>query len=106
MAKAYAAFQLEKGAVTDARDYLLGVSTPIGAGTVLASYIHKNDRTGLDQDASQIALGYVHNLSKRTNVYTSFARINNDNGADNTVGSAIESGATSKAFNIGMQHKF
>lgn len=106
MAKAYAAFQREKGAASDARDYLLGVSAPIGSGTILASYIRKDDRTALEQDADQIAVGYVHNLSKRTNVYTSFARISNDNGAANTVGSAIESGETSKAFNVGVQHKF
>lgn len=106
VAKAHAAFQLEKGVATDARDYMIGVSAPIGAGTILASYIRKNDRTTLEQDADQIAVGYVHNLSKRTNVYTSFARISNDNDAGYTVGSAIESGETTKAFNIGVQHKF
>ncbi len=106
MAKAHAAFQREKGTAIDARDYMIGVSAPIGAGTILASYIRKDDRTALEQDADQIAVGYVHNLSKRTNVYTSFARISNDNDAGYTVGSAIESGATTKAFNIGVQHKF
>ncbi len=118
MVKAYLAYQTEKNAIvispssakwdaaSDARDILVGVSAPVGAGTILASYIRKNDRTAANQDADQIAIGYVHALSKRTNVYTSYARISNDNGAVYTVGNATEAGSGNKAFNVGVQHKF
>lgn len=90
----------------DDRDYMLGVTVPVGAGSILASYIRKDDRTGANSDADQWALGYTHALSKRTNLYTSFARISNDPGAAYTVGNASEAGSGDKAFNIGIRHKF
>lgn len=52
------------------RDYMLGVSAPIGAGTVLASW-NRADLREADLRADRFALGYTHNLSKRTNLYTS-----------------------------------
>lgn len=91
---------------TDNRDYMLGVTVPVGAGAVLASFIRKDDRTFANSDADQWALGYTHSLSRRTNLYTSFARINNDPGAGFTVGNATEGGSGDKAFNIGIRHKF
>ena len=91
---------------TDNRDYMLGVTVPVGAGAILASFTRKDDRTGLNADADQWALGYTHALSRRTNVYTSFARIHNDPGAGFTVGNATEPGSGDKAFNIGIRYKF
>lgn len=107
MAAASLGVNWNKGIGTiDSRDYLLGVSVPFGPGTFLASYIRKDDRSGLNQDANQWALGYTHNLSKRTNLYTSYGRISNDNGAAYTVGDATNTGSGDKAFNIGVRHKF
>jgi len=91
---------------TDNRDYMLGVTVPVGAGSILASFIRKDDRTGLNADADQWAIGYTHALSRRTNLYTSFARINNDPGAAFTAGNASDPGSGDKAFNIGIRHKF
>lgn len=88
------------------RDYMLGVTVPVGAGSLLASYIRKDDRTAANSDADQWALGYTHSLSRRTNLYTSFARISNDPGAAYSVGNASEAGSGDKAFNIGIRHKF
>jgi predicted porin len=100
-------FGVDKGVgATDSRDYLVGASVPVGAGTILASYIRKNDRSPLNADANQWALGYTHALSKRTNLYTSYARINNDPGAAFTVGNATDVGTGDKAFNIGIRHRF
>lgn len=90
----------------DNRDYMLGVTVPVGAGTILASFIRKDDRTAANSDADQWALGYTHQLSRRTDLYTSFARINNDPGAAYTVGNATEAGSGNKAFNVGIRHKF
>lgn len=90
----------------DNRDYMLGVTVPVGAGTLLASFTRKDDRSLANSDADQWALGYTHSLSRRTNLYTSFARISNDPGAAYTVGNASESGSGDKAFNIGIRHKF
>ena len=96
-AKLHAGLDNEKndaaGATTlDARTWMLGVSAPVGAaGSVLASYNRRDDKTAANADANQVALGYTHSLSKRTNLYTSFARVN-VNGVRN--------------FNVGIRHKF
>lgn len=96
-ATVHAAFDTEKtdnGVVTtlDYRDWMLGVSAPVGpAGTVMASYIHADDRTAANFDQNKFAIGYTHALSKRTNLYTSYGRIN-QNGVS--------------TFNAGIRHKF
>lgn len=90
----------------DSRDWLAGVSVPFGPSTVMASYIRKDDKSAANQDAHQLAIGYTYALSKRTNFYTSYARIDNKNGAAFTVGSAIETGSGDKAFNLGVRHVF
>jgi len=90
----------------DSRDYLVGVSVPFGASTILASFIRKDDRTAANSDADQWALGYTYALSKRTNFYTAYGRIKNKNGAAYTVGNATEAGSGDKAFNIGIRHSF
>jgi predicted porin len=91
---------------SDSRDILVGLSVPVGAGIVMTSYIRKDDRTALNRDASQLGIGYMHNLSKRTALYSSYARIDNDNGATYTVGNAIEAGSGNRAFNVGVRHRF
>ena len=96
----------------DTLDLLAGVTVPVAGGNVLASYINHNDRTaraapgGGDRDASQWAIGYMYPLSKRTSVYTSYARIQNLHGAAFTVGNATENGTGSKSFDLGVVHNF
>lgn len=91
---------------TDSTDVLLGVTVPFGANRVMASYIRKNDKTAFNQDADQIAVGYFHALSKRTDLYAVYARIDNKHGAGYTVGGAIEPGSGDKALNLGIRHTF
>jgi predicted porin len=93
-------------ASTDSRDVLVGLTVPLGAHTLLASYIDKNDRTRFDQDAHQFALGYIYKLSKRTELYAVYANIANKHGAGYTVGGAIESGTGDKAVDLGIRHAF
>lgn len=77
------------------RNWMLGVSAPVSAaGTVLASYIRKDDRLAANNDVKQWALGYTHSLSKRTNLYTSYGRLDNENAVDVST------------FNVGVRHKF
>jgi predicted porin len=90
----------------DSNDVLVGVTVPVGAGTVMASYIRKDDKTGANRDADQWAFGYRYALSKRTTLYTTYARIENDNGAAYTVGNATEGGTGDKTLNIGIRHTF
>jgi predicted porin len=88
-------------------DLLIGATIPVGAvGTVMTSYIRKNDKTVLNQDAAQYALGYSYAMSKRTSTYVSYGKIKNKNGAGYTVGNNTEAGTGDKAFNLGVRHTF
>jgi predicted porin len=87
-------------------DVLMGVTVPLGPHTVVASYVRKNDKGASNRDSDQWALGYRYSLSKRTDLYAAYARINNKNGAAYTVGSAIEAGSGDKAFDLGIRHSF
>jgi predicted porin len=104
VAKAHLAFannKAETAGGVDAgksRDYMLGVSAPVGpAGTVLASYIRHDDRFGTAPvDADQYAIGYSHALSKRTNLYTSYGKLN----------SKPAGSPDATLFNAGIRHTF
>lgn len=91
---------------TDSRDALLGLSVPYGASTFMASYIRKDDHNLANRDANQIAVGMTYSLSRRTDFYASFAKIQNRNGAGYTVGNATEAGRGDRAINIGLRHAF
>ena len=91
---------------TDARDLLVGFTMPLWHGTLMASHIHRNDRTRYDQDARQNAIGFVYPLSKRSNLYTAYAHISNRNGAGYTVGNNGEVGSGNRGFNLGIRHTF
>lgn len=85
------------------RNYLVGLSAPVGTGTVLASWI-RNDVRDIDEGKTdQFAIGYTHPLSKRTNLYTSFGYTKND---DAVALRAFEEGESSRVFNVGLRHTF
>jgi predicted porin len=60
-------------------------------------------------DADQYAIGYTYDLSKRTNLYTSYGYTKNDPGS--AVGIAVASpppapGGDPSVFNVGVRHRF
>lgn len=101
------------------RGWLLGASVPVGAGLIRAAYSAVEYQTVVEPGfekpkAGKFAIGYVHNLSKRTAVYTTIARVTNKNGADLTVGGpgyafidgALMSPKNSTGYDIGLRHSF
>ncbi|RZI44326.1 porin [Herbaspirillum sp. HC18] len=109
--KLHAAYARNKGETAagvtniDRDDALLGVTVPVGANSrILASWIHRSDDIGANRDADQIALGYTYDLSKRTNLYTSYARTKNDAAA--TLNGASAAGRDPSVFNVGIRHRF
>ncbi|MDY7573998.1 porin [Actimicrobium sp. CCI2.3] len=85
---------------------MVGVTVPFGASAVMASYIRRNDKSSANLDANQYAVGYTYALSKRTNLYSAYARIKNTNNAGFTVGDATSAGSGDKALNVGVRHTF
>lgn len=88
------------------RNYLLGVSAPVGPGTIYASYAVNDNKTNgsNNQDTKKFAISYAYDLSKRTNLYTGYSKTSNDSGV--ALGSAAANGRDPSAFNVGIRHKF
>lgn len=93
-------------ASTDSRDLLLGFQWPLGTGTLMGMLLFKDDRTGFNQDARQASVAYSYPLSKRTDLYAAYGRINNRNGAGYTVVNSTESGSGNMAATVGMRMFF
>lgn len=93
------------GASVKDRNWLLGVSAPVGSnGTAMLSYIRNDVRNVADADSAMLALGYSHALSKRTALYTSVSRTRNDGGV--ALNGAAANGNDPTLFNVGVRHKF
>ena len=103
------------------RGWGLGMDWGVGAGDVLVSYSRVSVRNYAvatpDMTASKLAVGYVHNLSKRTAVYAYFSHVGNSGGAAQTAAS-FSSGAIgavagaanvnggSSGWDFGLRHAF
>lgn len=88
---------------TKVRNYLLGVSAPVGAaGTVLASWIRNDKRDVADGEEDQFSLGYVHKLSARTNAYTALSL----NKAGKNGGVNAPNDEDAKLLSVGVRHSF
>ena len=97
-------YQFDKGFKSNS--YLVGLSAPVGAGTVMLSWAMMDPRSDPDRFAAgspdlekqtQYALGYTYDLSKRTNVYAYGAYMDNVNFIDDNKSTSIA---------IGLRHRF
>jgi predicted porin len=109
--------------------YMFGATVPVGAGLIRASYslVRYAEEgaggagiSGDDPRVQKLAIGYVHNLSKRTALYATVARVNNRNDANYTGSliSAITTGygssgvgfsalpRSSTGYDFGIRHAF
>jgi predicted porin len=92
---------------TDSRDVLLGVAVPVGRSTtLLASFIHKNDRDLANRDANELAIGVSYIVNRRTDYYAAYSFIQNISAAGTPVSIADMRGRGSSALSIGMRHAF
>jgi predicted porin len=109
---------------------MLGVTVPIGPGQIKGSIarVKFKDDPGFalpslfganaDASARKLALGYVHNLSKRTALYATAARIRIKNGQNNPVMAATTGGSpaylstggiaprSATGYDFGIRHAF
>lgn len=109
--KLFALYHQSEQTVRKQTNAALGATAPVGSGLIRAGYIRshlKNSATGADYSANQLALGYVHYLSKRTALYTTAARIHNGRGAAFVIpgGPALTAGQTSTGYEAGLFHSF
>ncbi|MEJ8859858.1 porin [Variovorax robiniae] len=111
---------------------MLGMTVPVGPGMFKASVARVNFDNDLgpvlpgapDRDASvsKLALGYVHNLSKRTALYATVAQVRVSNGQNNpaimgiyagglanVAGGTASSGIaprSARGYDLGIRHSF
>ena len=98
---------------TDGKGWNIGGLFPIGAGQIRLAYSEYKVEPGgglAEPKSSKWALGYVHNLSKRTALYVTWADVSNKNGAAASVapGAAGAPGVnqSSSGFDLGVRHSF
>jgi predicted porin len=111
MAKVMAIVERDKSGSTTGKGWEIGTIVPVGAGDIKASYgRYRTDVTAADPTAKKIALGYVHNLSKRTALYVTYARVKNSGGST----APVQNGAfgspaanqSSTGYDLGLKHSF
>jgi predicted porin len=95
---------------------LIGAVAPVfGAGQIKASWgkVSFDGRVGTTligaNEATQIGLGYVHDLSKRTALYATIARLSNDGALTLTIpggSTGMAAGGSSKGYEAGLRHNF
>jgi predicted porin len=61
----------------NAKDYSIGLNAPIGAVGVVHAVVARLDPAGNNNNTTKAALGYEHNLSKRTSLYADVASAKN-----------------------------
>ena len=92
------------------QSYLLGLTAPVGPGTVRVSY-NDVDLKNSGNDAQKFAIGYVYDLSKRTAIYGTYAHVKNKGAA--AFGAApggltftTPAGQNVNGYEFGVRHSF
>lgn len=101
------------GAADDRREYWVQTAIPVSAtGTVQLGAAHAKARGVEGKDAKQWTAGYTHALSKRTNLYTIYSKVDNGAATSYTTGGAtgagpaVTAGRDASALTFGIRHSF
>lgn len=87
--------------------YTLGAIVPVGPGEIKGALSDYGSDAGAEPRTRKLALGYVHNLSKRTALYATYARVRNSGGATTALnGAATAANAHSTGYDLGIRHSF
>ena len=89
------------------KGYLIGGLVPVGPGEIRLAYSqYKTDALG-GPKTKKVSVGYVHNLSKRTALYTTYANVRNSGGATAALnGQTANPGGKAGGFDFGVRHSF
>lgn len=97
----------ESAAAFTGQGYTFGAIAPLGSGEVKLALSRYGSDAAAQPQTDKIALGYVHNLSKRTALYATFATVNNRGGASTALNGAITAAnASSAGYDLGVRHSF
>lgn len=100
-------YSRDKNGAVDGKGWLLGGWVPVGPGQILASFSQYETTAAGNPEGKKLALGYVHNLSKRTALYGTFARLKNSGGASLGLnGATTAANDSSTGVDVGIRHSF
>jgi predicted porin len=107
MAKLIAHYSRDKNGSVTGKGWLIGGLIPVGPGDVRLAYSrYETDAVG-SPETKKWALGYVYNMSKRTALYATYARVNNNGTAASALnGSVTAAGNSSSGYDLGIRHSF
>lgn len=97
------------------KGYLLGANVPMGTNEIrfaVSNYKIEGPGTAFDGKANKFALGYVANLSKRTALYATYARVSNSGASNQALnGATVVANGTvgdrnSTGMDFGIRHSF
>lgn len=101
----------EKRNGVELRALQLGVKVPVGVGEIRAQ-LSRYDNSTSNADWRKFAIGYGHNLSRRTQLYATVARVFNSDGSLRSVSAQGMTaptntlGSNASGYEIGMRHFF
>lgn len=101
----------EKRAGVEIRALQLGVKAPLGPGELLAS-VGRYDTVRSGADWWKLSIGYGYDLSKRTRIYATYARLDNASAASRGIvvlglpAPVMTAGSHSNGYQIGLRHFF
>jgi predicted porin len=105
----YNKIDVDTSAATDPEraDILVGLVWTVGAGDIRLSY-NRYDIKNTSNDGQQLSAGYVHNVSRRTAVYATYAQIDNKGtGTAFSNGRATtQAGGKTTGYEFGIRHTF
>ena len=88
----------------DAKGSNIGALVPMAGGTFRVA-VSSSKKAAVE--TKQTAVGFVKPLSKRTDIYATYARVSNSGGASVALGgAATAANASSNAYDLGVKHSF
>jgi predicted porin len=108
------AYRVFEQAAARQRNTIVGLWLPLGKGELRASVVQADlsGRVGATaigaNDARQIGVGYVYNLSRRSALYGTLSRLDNEGSATFAVpgGGTLRAGGSSSGLEFGVRHSF
>ena len=107
VASAVAEYSRDKNGPVTGKGWVLGGVVPVGAGQIRLAHSRYMTDAITNPTAKKWALGYVHNLSKRTALYATYARVSNEGSSAQALnGATTTAGGKSTGYDFGIRNNF
>lgn len=107
MVRLMATLNRDSTGVASGRGGVIGVVVPVGANELKASFSTYKTNAAINSEARKVAFGYVHQLSKRTAFYATYAHVRNSGGSTMALNNAVTApGSSSNGYDVGLRHIF